>query len=174
MLHPPKKHHRNSKRRGLVIFYHDKHFQKISRAYASKNFDIFWIRVNKTKTPIYFCFYYAPGSHHSDETHSEFYADLQKGFERYRGLGDIFLLGDSNARLGPLLEDKDIHGKYVTGKNKPHFLGFLDYTGLHLLNKIFSTGEPTYEIWEKRSPLLISQWLLLLTTFSTSEYSRTF
>ena len=103
---------------------------------------------------MYFCFYYAPGSHHSNETHNEFYVDLQKGFDKYRGLGDIFLLGDSNARLGSLLEDKDINGKYISGKNKPHFLGFLDYAGLHLLNKIFSPGQPTYEILGRKKSII--------------------
>ena len=140
MLHPAKKNQR-SKRRGLAIFYQDRHSHKISRAYVSKNFDIFWIRVDKIQNPLYFCFFYAPGSHHSTETHSEFYAELQRGFDKYRGTGDIFLLGDCNARLGHLLEDTDINGKYVTGKNKPHLLGFLYYIGMHLLNKIYSPGQ---------------------------------
>ena len=70
------------------------------------------------------------------------------------GIGDIFLLGDCNARLGPLLEDKDINGQYVSGKNKPYLLGFLDYTGMHLLNKIYSPGQPTYEILGRKRSII--------------------
>ena len=154
LLHPAKIYHQNSRRRGLAIFYRKSLFHKISRAYSSKNFDIFWVRMEKPDTPAYFCFYYAPGSHHSNDTHNEFYADLQIGFDKFYGTGDIFLLGDSNARLGTLLGDKNIHGKHVTGKNKSHFLGFLDYTGLHLLNKIFAFGKPTYEILGRKRSII--------------------
>ena len=56
--------------------------------------------------------------------------------------------------IGNRLGDKDIHGKHVTGKNKPHFLGFLDYTGLHLLNKIFAFDKPTYEIVRRKRSII--------------------
>ena len=128
--------------------------QQISRAETSSNFDIIWIRFERQRTPVHFCFYYAPGSHHPDKVHCEFYLELQKGFDKFKGAGDVFFLGDSNVRLGPLLGDKNIHGKYISSKNKPHFLGFLDYTMMHLLNKIFAFGRPTFEIADRKKSII--------------------
>ena len=141
-------------RRGLVIFYREKHTQIISRGYVSKKFDIFWIRLYKTGLKLFFCFFYAPGSHHPSSVHTDFFAELQIGFEKYRGLGDIFMLGDCNVRLGPFLNDRNIHDKLFSSKNKPQFMGFLDYTGMHLLNKIYAFGEPTYEIKGRKKSII--------------------
>ena len=154
LLHPANTYHQNSRRQALEIIYRKSLFHKISRAYASETFDIFWIRLEKPDTPAFFCFYYAPGSHHSNDIHNEFYSELQIGFDKYIETGDIFLLGDSNARLGTLLGDTDIHGKHIASKNKSHFLGFLDYTGLHLLNKIFAFGKPTYGILGRKQSII--------------------
>ena len=46
-------------------------------------------------------------------------------------------MGDSNARLGEYSEDKDIHGNTKNNKNKLLFMGFLQYTGIKLLNIIY-------------------------------------
>ena len=143
-----------STRRGLLVFYPDKHMQQISSADTSSKFDIIWLRFENQYAPLHFCFYYAPGSHHPDKVQSDFYFELQKGYDKFRGAGDVFFLGDSNVRLGPLLGDKNIHGKNISSKNKPHFLGFLDYTGMHLLNKIFAYGEPTFEIADRRKSII--------------------
>ena len=60
------------------------------------------------------------------------------------------MLGDANARLGSILDDRDINGVLVSNKNKPLLLGFLDYTGLQVLNKLFTKGISTYEIVNRR------------------------
>ena len=138
----------------MVVFYLEKHKHQISRADSSSKFDIIWVRFERQPTPVHFCFYYAPGSHYPDIVHNDFYSELQKGFDRFGGTGDVFFLGDTNVRLGPLLGDKNIHGKSVSSKNKPHFLGFLDYTGMHLLNKIFAYGQPTFEIANRRKSII--------------------
>ena len=145
---------KNYKRRGLVIFYLEKYTQLISRAEVSSKFDIVWVRFERKDAPVYFCFNYAPGSHHPEKVHCDFYMELQKGFDKFKGTGDLFFLGDSNARLGPLLGDRNIHGTLITSKNKPHFLGFMDYTGMHLLNKIFAYGQPTYEIAGRKKSII--------------------
>ena len=60
--------------------------------------------------------------------------------------GNIYFLGDANARLGTFTNDLNIHGSPITNKNKPLFMGFTEYCGLTLLNNVFAKGTPTYEI----------------------------
>ena len=64
------------------------------------------------------------------------------------------MLGDSNARLGSILDDRDINGVFVSNKNKPLLLGFLDYTGLQVLNKMFTKGTPTFEIVKRKRSII--------------------
>ena len=84
----------------------------------------------------------------------DFYSALQERFDKFKELGKIFMLGDSNARLGSFLEDKDINGNPVSNKNKPLLLGFLDYTGLQVLNKVFAKGIATYEIINRKRSII--------------------
>ena len=63
-------------------------------------------------------------------------------------------MGDSNSRLGEFLDDVDIHGNLVSNKNKPLFLGFLEYSGLTLLNKKYCKGIPTYQVTNKRQSII--------------------
>ena len=63
-------------------------------------------------------------------------------------------MGDSNARLGEFLNDLDIHRNPVSNKNEPLFQGFLEYTGLTLLNKKYSFGIPTYEIINRKRSII--------------------
>ena len=94
--------------------------------------------------PTYFCFFYAPGDHHCEVLRAEFYGALQKGFDLYSSRGNVFMLGDSNARLGEYLNDRNMYGNLVSNKNMALLLGFLDYTGMSLLNKAFALGIATY------------------------------
>ena len=84
----------------------------------------------------------------------DFYSALQESFDKFKELGKIFMLGDSNARLGSFLEDKDINGNPVSNKNKPLLLGFLDYAGLQVLNKVFAKGIATYEIINRKRSII--------------------
>ena len=86
--------------------------------------------------------------------HTDFYTELLVGFEKYRGQGETFMLGDSNVRLGSFLNDRSIHGKHISSKNKPQFMGFLNYTGMHLLNRIYAFGKPTYEILGRKKSII--------------------
>ena len=61
------------------------------------------------------------------------------------------MVGDTNARLGSFLDDKDVNGVLISNRNKPLILGFLDYTGMKILNKSHAFGVPTYEIVGKKS-----------------------
>ena len=78
------------------------------------------------KVKTYFCFFYAPGDHHNQSLRMKFYSELQESFDKFSKLGKIFMLGDTNARLGSVLGDKDIKGVLVSNKNKPLLPGFLD------------------------------------------------
>ena len=49
-------------KRGLVIFYEEIYHNLITKAYSSKNFDIFWIRLSTKGTHLYFCFFLCCGS----------------------------------------------------------------------------------------------------------------
>ena len=63
-------------RRGLVVFYRKKYHNYISKVYASRNFDIIWIRLVTGSVPVYFCFFYAPGAPCSEDVRVGFYKCL--------------------------------------------------------------------------------------------------
>ena len=106
---------------------------------------------------VYCClllFFYSPGEHHCVVLRTEFYAELKKGFDYFDFRGKVFLLGDTNARLGCYLDDRNLQGMLVSNKNKPLLLGFLDYTGVSILNKSFAFGNATYEIPTKKRSII--------------------
>ena len=69
-------------------------------------------------------------------------------------LGNKYLLGDANARLGSYMDDTNIHGTHISNKNKPLFMGFVEFCGLTLLNKLFARGIPTYEIPKQKRSII--------------------
>ena len=141
-------------RRGLVIFYLKKYQHFISKVYSSKIFDIVWIRVKFECEAVYFCFFYAPGSHLPEDVRLKFYHIFTAQYDKFSQKSKVFLMGDSNTRLGKVLNDMDIHGNHVSNKNKPLFLGFLDYSGLTLLNRKYSFGIPTYEVMNRKRSII--------------------
>ena len=155
ILHPSVKTKRSQIcRRGIAVFFLEKYFHKFAKVSSSPNYDIIWVKMSTKTIDTYFCFFYAPGEHHCEGLRTGFYNALQKGFDKFSRLGKIFMLGDTNARLGRLLNDRNIHGSFVSNKNKPLLLGFLDYTGLSILNKSFALGVATYEIKNKKSSII--------------------
>ena len=100
-----------------------------------------------------FAFFYAPGANHDEKKREEFYDELRKGIDRYKE-NKIYLMGDSNARLGEYSGDRDINGKFQSNKNKALFIGLVEYTGLKYLNRIYEKGKPTYEIWGKKKSII--------------------
>ena len=140
-------------RRGIVVYYKKKLNQIITKARSSKKFDIIWLRMETPIDEILICFFYAPGVHHEEDRREEFYDELREGVDKYKDK-KIFLMGDSNARLGEYSQDKNIHGEHISNKNKTLFLGLLDYTGMTLLNKIYALGTPTYEIPGKKRSII--------------------
>ena len=101
-----------------------------------------------------FCFFYAPGGNRTQLEREGFYDELSKGYMKYAQKCKVFLLGDTNARLGSFSQDKNIHGQYVSNINKANFLGFLDYSGLIYLNAIYARGLPTYEIANRKRSII--------------------
>ena len=144
---------KEGRRRGIVIYYRNKHTHVITKEASSKNFDIVWIRMKTSKKERIFGFFYAPGAHVDEKTRESFYDELRTGIERHQGKS-IFLMGDSNARLGQYSGDKDIHGKTKSNKNKTMFLGFTQSSGLTYLNRIYAWGEPTYEILGQKKSII--------------------
>ena len=142
---------KEGRRRGIVIYYKNKYSQVITKVACSKKFDIIWLRMKTKREERIIGFFYAPGAHIEEKTRESFYDELRVGVARYQGKS-IFLMGDSNARLGEYTGDKDIHGKTKTNVNKTLFLGFVQYSRMTFLNRIYAWGEPTYEILgQKRS-----------------------
>lgn len=141
-------------RRGLAIFYRTKYEYLISKVYACRKFDIVWMQLKTNSELVYFCFFYAPGSHHNHKIRSKFYDIFIEKAMFYASQGKVFLVGDSNARLGSVLEDRNIHGQLIINKNNSHFREFLDITGFSLLNCKYCKGEPTYEIINKKKSIL--------------------
>ena len=101
-----------------------------------------------------FAFFTHPGENRSSSERLQFYDELREGYKTYSKKFNIFLLGDSNVRLGSFSQDKNINGQYVSNNNKANFLGFLEYTGLIYLNAIFAKGQPTYEIINRKKSII--------------------
>ena len=141
-------------RRGMVLFYRQQHTQRIAKVFASKQFDIVWLRLATKSGLIYICFFYAPGAHHEEGFRTIFYNTLCRSFEKFGKLGRVFVLCDSNARLGKFTDDRNIHGIHIKNKNCNLFTGFLEYSGLVLLNRIYAFGKPTYEILKERRSII--------------------
>ena len=88
-------------------------------------------------------------------TREMFYDEVRNGVDKFaREKKTIFLLGDTNARLGACMNDCNIHGDIKTNRNKSLLMGFLRYTGMICLNRIFARGEPTYEILGKKRSII--------------------
>ena len=152
ILHTAK---RNGLRRGLAVYYKEKYANIITREKSSKRFDILWIRMKSPQEENVFCFFYCPGISHEEETREMFYDELRNGVDKFaREKKTIFLLGDTNARLGACMNDRNIHGDIKTNRNKSLLMGFLRYTGMICLNRIFARGQPTYEIVGKKRSII--------------------
>ena len=63
-LHKSKLEVESNYRRGLAIFYRTKYRFLFTKVYASREYDIVWMRLKTTSDTLFFCFFYAPGSHH--------------------------------------------------------------------------------------------------------------
>ena len=109
--------------------------------------------MNSSEDESIFGFFYAPGVNHEEKCREEFWDELREGVDQYKDK-KMYLIGDSNAKLGELLGDQDIHGKTQSNKNKPLLLGFLLYTGMKNLNRIYEWGTPTYEILGKKRSII--------------------
>ena len=154
-LHASKPAQVDNFRRGMAIFFlHRLKFQ-LSEAYASNKFDIVWMRLETgDDKPTHFCFFYAPGAHHPLSIRTRFYDIFLSKFSIFASFGKVYLIGDTNARLGSLLCEKNIHGDFVTNQNMPLFKEFIEFSGLTILNKIFCKGTPTYEIVNKKKSII--------------------
>ena len=60
-------------RRGLAIFYLKKYRFLLTKVYSSNIYDIVWIRLSEPVKPLFFCFFYSPGSHHPLHVRTKFY-----------------------------------------------------------------------------------------------------
>ena len=147
------KAHNHGVRRGMVVFYRKKYACIITKGRSSKKFDTVWLRMKTKQEERIFGFFYAPGANHEEKCREEFYDELSKGVENYKGK-KIYLLGDSNARLGEFSADTDINGNMKSNKNKLIFLSFIRYAELKYLNRIYERGKPTYEIMGKKRSII--------------------
>ena len=143
-----------SYRRGLAIFFKKKYRFLLTKVYSSKIYDIVWIRFSSLNGFLYFCFFYSPGSHHPISVRTKFYKIFSSNYSRFASLGKVYLLGDTNARLGRLLNDRNVRGELIINSNQPLFLDFLQYSGLVILNSKFCYGTPTYEIVGKKRSII--------------------
>ena len=153
-LHKAKLNVDGNYRRGLAIFYLKKYRFLLTKVYSSKIYDIVWIRLSDPVKPLFFCFFYSPGSHHPLHVRTNFYDVFSSQFTRFATLGKVYFLGDTNARMGRLLNDKNVHGEFIINSNQTLLLDFLQYSRLVILNSIFCKGTPTYEIVNKKRSII--------------------
>ena len=141
-------------RRGLAIFFLEKYRYRLTREYACRNYDIVWMKLKVRNGDMFFCFFYSPGSHHPLPVRMKFYDHFSREFQKYASRGKVFLVGDTNARLGSVLNDRNSKGQVITNSNKPLFMDFLEYSGLSILNSIYCKGIPTYEIVNRKKSII--------------------
>ena len=94
----------------MIIFYWEKYHNIISKVYSSKTFDIVWIRLVTKRTPLFFCFFYAPGAHCPEDVRISFYEKMSKSYTTIAEKGNEYFLGDANARIGKYINDLNING----------------------------------------------------------------
>ena len=121
----------NSCRRGITVFFQEKFQFSISKDRGSDSFDILWIRLQSVSEAFIFCFFYAPGDHKPIGDRTKFYDELREGLKRYPPGTKIFLLGDSNARLGAFSKDKGIMVHLSPTITNRCFEGFLSIQVCH-------------------------------------------
>ena len=109
----------------------------LKRIVGKKKIDILWIKLATKSKPLYFSFFYAPGVHIHEDVRIRFYKILSNSYKKFAKKGDIYFLGDANARLGTFTNDLNIHVNPVTHKIKTLFMVFTEYCGLTLLNNVF-------------------------------------
>ena len=112
------------------------------------------MRVEGAHEAVHLCFFYSPGAHHPLTVRKKFYDTFSLKFCEFATLGRIFLMGDTNARLGSYLNYRNIHGKHITNSNMPLLREFIEYTGVTILNKEFCPGTPTYEIVNRKRSVI--------------------
>ena len=133
-LHKSKVESPNNYRRGLAIFYLKKYRFLFTKVYACRTYDIVWMRLTTISEPLHFCFFYAPGSHHPLPDRERFYDIFSTKFADFAALGKVYLIGDTNARLGSVLNDTNFKGQLISNPNQHLFLEFLEFSGLSILN----------------------------------------
>ena len=141
-------------RRGLAIFFREKYRFLFCKVYACDKFDIVWMRLVLGSKKVYLCFFYAPGDHHKISVRRLFYDYFVRAFDRFATLGKVYLIGDTNARLGSYLNDVNINGTFTSNRNRSFLLSFLEYSGLSVLNKKYQLGTPTYEVLGKKRSII--------------------
>ena len=112
------------------------------------------MRLKTISEPLFLCCFYAPGSHHPLLVRRKFYDFFSRKFADFAALGKVYLIGDTNARLGIVLEDRNLRGQLTSNANKPLFLEFLEYSGLVILNSVYSRGKPTYEVVGRKRSII--------------------
>ena len=63
---------REGRRRGIVVYFKNKHTQVITKEACSKKFDILWLRMKTSREEKIFGFFYAPGAHIEEKTRESF------------------------------------------------------------------------------------------------------
>ena len=105
-----------------------------------------WLKL-PAETPatkdLYIALTYCRTSNYQNEV-TEFYARLAHDSLMYRELGEVFVMGDFNARLGEYTGDRAPGGKWAINGNASAFLSFQEATELVLLNRKHAYGTPTF------------------------------
>ena len=112
------------------------------------------MRFKTAKENLHFCFFYAPGSHHPLQLRVQFYDIFTTKFKEFAAEGKVYLIGDTNARLGIALNDRNYKDQLITNSNKALLTEFLEYSGLVILNKVYCFAQPPDEIPNKRRSII--------------------
>ena len=120
---------------GLCVYVKNNLKNKFTLVKKRRADSVAWFRARRAGPDLFVCFLYCRVDNKSSV--STFYENLSSDVLEFSGRGEVLLMGDYNARLGDFVGDR------VTNAQEPHFMGFLEFHDLVLLNKTHAFGENT-------------------------------
>jgi len=130
---------------GVIIFVKNSLKKTVSLVKTRRSDSLLWIRISG-EVDTFICFCYVRIEKKSANC---FYENLSRDVLSFSENGKVIIFGDFNARLG------DFVGDTSSCSNKQEFLSFMEFHNFHLLNKVFSFGEPTFHNVRNNSTSII-------------------
>ena len=90
--------------------------------YACNEYDIVWMRLNTPSLSLYFCCFDAQAPATLFLFVTVFTIFFGQSLQSFSVHGRVYLVGDTNPRLGPVLEDRNLNRRFTSNANESPFL----------------------------------------------------